>query len=148
VIYEKLHDWTDKYPWSEDEICTWISIYWFSTSGPATNIRIYYETVHDWNNLGKNKITRERCTQWVGGGVKIGLSHFPRDLRVLPSTWTRTQGNVVFEKEHPSGGHFAAWERPENIVSDLREMFGKGGGAYKVVKGRSGYGNTSLIAKL
>jgi pimeloyl-ACP methyl ester carboxylesterase len=26
-IYEKLHDWTDSYPWTDDEICTWISIY-------------------------------------------------------------------------------------------------------------------------
>lgn len=27
-IYEKLHDWTDDYPWTDDEILTWISIYW------------------------------------------------------------------------------------------------------------------------
>lgn len=147
-IYEKLHDWTDDYPWTEDEICTWVSIYWFSTAGPAASVRIYYEATHDWNKLGKKKITRERVAQWIGGGVKLGLSHFPRDLRVLPSTWTRTQGNVVFEKEHPSGGHFAAWERPENLVSDLREMFGKGGGAYGVVRGRTGYGKATVAAKL
>jgi hypothetical protein len=22
-IYEKLHSWTDDYPWSEEEVCTW-----------------------------------------------------------------------------------------------------------------------------
>ncbi|KAJ0360302.1 hypothetical protein COL26b_014116 [Colletotrichum chrysophilum] len=33
-IYEKLHDWTDGYPWTDDEILTWISIYQFSTMGP------------------------------------------------------------------------------------------------------------------
>lgn len=28
-IYEKLHDWTDsQYKWTDDEICTWISVYW------------------------------------------------------------------------------------------------------------------------
>lgn len=27
-IYEKLVAWTDEYPWTDDEICTWISIYW------------------------------------------------------------------------------------------------------------------------
>lgn len=47
-VYEKLHDWTDNYPWTPDEICTWMSIYWFSTAGPAANIRIYYEAVHQW----------------------------------------------------------------------------------------------------
>lgn len=137
-IYEKLHDWTDNYPWTEDEICTWISVYWFSTAGPAANVRIYYEAIH---NFGKkdNKVTRENVMQWIPN-IKLGLSHFPKDLRVLPSTWTRTQGNVVFEKAHESGGHFAAWEKPEYLVADLREMFGKGGGAYGVVKGKDGYG--------
>lgn len=24
-IYEKLHDWTDNYPWTDDEILTWVS---------------------------------------------------------------------------------------------------------------------------
>ena len=37
------------------------------------------------------------------------------------------------------GGHFSAYERPEAIVQDLREMFGKGGGAEGVVDGASGY---------
>jgi hypothetical protein len=43
-------------------------------------------------------------------------------------------GNIVYEKNHPDGGHFAAWERPEAIIGDLREMFGKNGGARDVVK--------------
>jgi hypothetical protein len=34
-IYEKLHDWTDGYPWSEEEILTWVSIYQFSRMGPG-----------------------------------------------------------------------------------------------------------------
>ncbi|KAL9600163.1 MAG: hypothetical protein Q9179_003297, partial [Wetmoreana sp. 5 TL-2023] len=46
-IYEKLHDWTDEYPWTDDEILTWVSVYWFSTAGPAASLRIYYESVHD-----------------------------------------------------------------------------------------------------
>ncbi|KAI4143507.1 MAG: hypothetical protein L6R39_004548, partial [Caloplaca ligustica] len=46
-IYEKLHDWTDNYPWTEDEILTWVSVYWHSTAGPAASARIYYETKKD-----------------------------------------------------------------------------------------------------
>ncbi|KIX00774.1 uncharacterized protein Z518_09839 [Rhinocladiella mackenziei CBS 650.93] len=129
-IYEKLHNWTD------EEICTWVSIYWFSTAGPAASCRIYYE-------IGRNgpwgtRISREKIREWQSR-VKIGSSHFPRDIHVLPSTWTRTVGQCVFEKEHASGGHFAAWERPMDIVADVREMFSKGGGAYGVVKGRHGH---------
>ncbi|KAK5657373.1 hypothetical protein OQA88_2943 [Cercophora sp. LCS_1] len=40
-IYEKLHDWTDAYLWTDDEILTWVSLYWFSTAGPAASARIY-----------------------------------------------------------------------------------------------------------
>ncbi|TCD68986.1 hypothetical protein EIP91_009208 [Steccherinum ochraceum] len=39
--------------------------------------------------------------------------------------WMRTTGNVVYESEHPAGGHFAAYEQPEALVGDLREMFRK-----------------------
>ncbi|KAI1842814.1 hypothetical protein JX266_010990 [Neoarthrinium moseri] len=136
-IYEKLHDWTDSYPWTDDEVCTWISIYWFSTAGPAASVRIYYETQHNYDNR-PNKLDRNRLRSW-SPGVKLGFSHFPMDITVYPSTWVRTLGETVFEKEHERGGHFAAFEQPQELVEDVREMFGKTGGAYNVVKGRSGY---------
>jgi len=45
----------------------------------------------------------------------------------------------VFESEHESGGHFAAHEKPEVLVGDLRKMFGKGGPAFGVVREKNGY---------
>jgi hypothetical protein len=42
-IYEKLHDWTDDYPWTDEEILMWISIYWFSEAGPCASGYIYRE---------------------------------------------------------------------------------------------------------
>ncbi|KAK5949394.1 hypothetical protein OHC33_009567 [Knufia fluminis] len=138
-IYEKLHDWADDYPWTDDEICTWVSIYWFSNAGPAAACRIYYEMIHDkhgryvpYESLGKGfegavsgttKVTRKWLKQDHGTGVKIGQSHFPNDIHVLPSAWTSTIGTVVFEREHASGGHFAAYEKPKELVEDLRVMF-------------------------
>lgn len=73
-IYEKLHDWTDGYPFTEDEVCTWISLYWFSTAGPAANVRIYYEAVHAWNVDEEKKVTRERLGEWIPN-VKIGYRY-------------------------------------------------------------------------
>jgi hypothetical protein len=55
---------------------------------------------------------------------------------------------VVFEGVHEHGGHFAAHEQPEALVGDLRKMFGRGGGAYGVVKGKSGYAEGLLRARL
>ena len=53
-------------------------------------------------------------------------------------SWTRIR-HLVFESEHESGGHFAAHEKPEELVEDVRRMFGRGGGAFGVVKGKDGY---------
>jgi len=132
-IYEKLHDWSDDYPWTDDEICTWMSIYWFSTAGPAASVRIYYERNHPSGDSPDT--SRERLRSWIPG-VKIGLSHFPNDISVLHHTWTRVLGNVVFEREHTRGGHFAAHEKPDELAADLREMFGAKGGAHGVIKGK------------
>ncbi|KAL6719046.1 hypothetical protein ACLMJK_003281 [Lecanora helva] len=129
-IYEKLHDWTDNFLWTDDEILTWVSIYWFSTAGPAASARIYYENRHS------------SAIHIIGSyvpHVKLGISYFPKDLSVPPRTWGRALGRVVFESEHLDGGHFAAHERPEMLSQDLFKMFGKGGKAYAVVEGKTGY---------
>lgn len=58
---------------------------------------------------------------------------------MLPKSWATKLGPIVFTSEHKSGGHFAAFENPQAIARDLGEMFGKGGGAYGVLRGNSGY---------
>lgn len=136
-IYEKLHDWTDSHPWADDEIFTWISIYYFSTAGPGAAHRIYYEFMHP----RPDSIRREDLHRWIPN-VKLGLAYNPKELSVLPKSWCRTLGPVVFESFNESGGHFYATEKPAFLARDLRTMFGKGGGAFKVVKGKSGYDRT------
>ncbi|KAH9037750.1 alpha/beta-hydrolase [Lactarius hengduanensis] len=127
-IYEKLVTWTDAYPWTDDEVLTWVSIYWFSRAGPAASVRIYYEFAHTDNG-----------TRFPKTSVPVGLSFFPKELMQLPRVWLRAQGKVVFESEHEVGGHFAAYEQPEALVMDLRKMFGKSGPAAGVVPGYTGY---------
>jgi hypothetical protein len=136
-ILEKLHDWTDNYPWSDDEILTWISIYYFSRAGPAASCRVYYEAVDehtDADGLPINKAMFEYVPY-----VKLGLAYFPKEVVPMPHAWGRVLGPVVFESHHDQGGHFAAWENPEALASDLNKMFGKGGPAYGVVPGKNGY---------
>ncbi|KAL1950156.1 hypothetical protein VTO73DRAFT_5279 [Trametes versicolor] len=130
-IYEKLVGWTDKYPWTDDEVLEWISVYWFSKQGPAASIRIYYEMTgggtHDVFEGAK------RTT------VPFGTSYFPGDIFSLPKSWASILGNVVFQAVHDKGGHFAAFEMPEVLAGDLRKMYGKDGPAYGVVPGKNGY---------
>ncbi|KAH9169982.1 Alpha/Beta hydrolase protein [Lactarius sanguifluus] len=127
-IYEKLITWTDAYPWTDDEILTWVSIYWFSRAGPAASVRIYYELA-----LSGEVIVFPKTT------VPVGLSFFPKDVVQFPKVLLRSKGRIVFESEHKVGGIFAAYEQPEALVGDLRKMFGKSGPATGVVPGYTGY---------
>ncbi|CAJ2500679.1 Uu.00g035320.m01.CDS01 [Anthostomella pinea] len=130
-LLECLHDWVDDYKWTDDEILTWVSIYYFSRAGPAASSYIYYAIEH-------TEVSPFAVAQKYSE-VPLGVSRFPQDLILLPKLWTRTLGPVVFENEHSRGGHFASWERPDAIFGDLRAMFGKDGGAYGVVAGKTGY---------
>ncbi|KAI1413686.1 alpha/beta-hydrolase [Hypoxylon sp. FL1857] len=122
-VYEKLKDWTDEYGWTDDEVLTWVSIYQFSEAGADANLRIYYEARHKPG--GGEDLTK--ILEW-NGKVPLGISYFPRDVIVLPSSWGRTLGPVVFETRHEEGGHFAAFEKPEVLVGDLKKMFARKGG--------------------
>jgi hypothetical protein len=105
-IYEKLHDWTDSYPWTDDQILRWVSIYQFSRAGPGRAHQIYYEVQHtDPSKEGiKGKtVTRVDVSKYIGG-VKLGLVHNPKELGGVPSTWARTLGDVVYEVFNDKGG--------------------------------------------
>ena len=119
----------------------------------AATLRIYYESTHPSPSPSPNSTvtptSRLRTGEWIPN-VPIGYSHQPRELRIVPSTWYRKIGPLVFDRHNDSGGHFWAWEKPESVVRDLRDMFrkpetgsdadGEGvGGAFGVVEGRSGY---------
>jgi hypothetical protein len=130
-IYEKLHDWSDNYAWTDDEILTWVSIYYFSKAGSAATGCVYYEMEH--------RQPAAFTAAQVYMDVPLGIARFPKDVILLPKLWNHTMGPIVLESEHESGGHFAAWECPDAIVKDLRTMFGRGGGAYGCVPGKNGY---------
>jgi hypothetical protein len=116
-VYEKMHDWSDEYPWTDDEILTWVSIYYFSTAGPDASSHIYYAIEHRQPNAFA-------ATQSYVD-VPLGIARFNNDSVLLPKLWNQSLGPIVLESEHERGGHFAAWEQPDAIVQDLRSMFGK-----------------------
>lgn len=114
-LYEKLHDWSDEYPWTDDEILTWVSIYYFSTAGPEASSNIYYVMEHS------EPPAFEAIKAY--NEVPFGVTRFAGDVVMLPKLWNQTLGPVVFENEEERGGHFASWERPDVMVKDLRSMF-------------------------
>ncbi|KAL4927152.1 epoxide hydrolase [Aspergillus undulatus] len=72
-IYDKLHDWTDDYPWSDDEILTWVSIYVFSTAGPAASTRIYFEASED-------ESVTATMSKPAPASVKVGVAQFKAEI--------------------------------------------------------------------
>lgn len=70
-ILEKLYAWSDNYPWTDDELIAWVSLYWLSSAGPGASVRIYYELA--WE--------KDRAVETARVGrlshVKYGVAHFP-----------------------------------------------------------------------
>lgn len=145
-IYDKLHSWSSDYQWTDEEILTWVSIYYFSRAGPTASTRIYYEASAPAPESAKSK--DGDATKWtnieqsigaVPGRVRLAIAQFKDELIQWPMFWYGAMGNVVKETEFDRGGHFAAWEVPELLVGDLKEFMGRGGGAYGAVTGKDGY---------
>lgn len=119
-LLEKLQEWSDNYNWPDEELLTFVSVYYFSTAGPAAAQRIYYEV----SNEPEHRYTYQGVIEY-NSHIKIGLTYNPKELEIFPKMYGRTLGNVVYEAENEVGGHFYAHEHPEWLARDLHSMFGR-----------------------
>jgi microsomal epoxide hydrolase len=44
------------------------------------------------------------------------------EIAPIPRSWVATTGDLVFFRQHRSGGHFAAVERPAALLKDIEEF--------------------------
>ena len=111
-IYDKFQSKTDNHGLAEDalsrdDMLDAISLYWFTNSA-ASSGRIYWE-----NKSGKfrgPKLT-----------LPVAVTVFPKDIPRLPRSWIEdTYSNLIHYGEADKGGHFAALEQPEILVSEIR----------------------------
>ena len=49
----------------------------------------------------------------------MGYSYFPMELGPIPIAWAKTSGDLIWHRSHDSGGHFAAMEKPKELVQDM-----------------------------
>ena len=113
-IVEKFHAWCDcdgnvESRFTKDELLTNITLYWVTQTGTSST-RIYFENRVATGNPGK--VT-----------VPTACALFPKEITVPPRKWVESRYNLVRWTEMPRGGHFAALEQPELLVSDVREFF-------------------------
>ncbi|MEW2558825.1 epoxide hydrolase family protein [Streptomyces griseorubiginosus] len=111
-IYEKYQSKTDNHGLAEDalsvdDILDTISLYWFTNSA-ASSARIYWENKS--RTFAGPKVT-----------LPVAVTVFPKDIPRVPRSWIEdTYSHLIHYGEADKGGHFAALEQPETLVSEIR----------------------------
>jgi pimeloyl-ACP methyl ester carboxylesterase len=116
-IIEKFRTWSDcggdvERSFTRDELLTNVMLYWV-TATAHSSARLYYET----QKSGRFGTAGERVE------VPTGCAIFPKEIARPPRRWAERNYNVVHWTEMKRGGHFAAMEEPELLVSDVQDMF-------------------------
>ncbi|WP_144141976.1 epoxide hydrolase family protein [Paraburkholderia sp. BCC1884] len=116
-IGEKFRAWSDcdgdvERVFSKDELLTNISLYWY-TQSMGSAIQMYWE-----NRLQPMRFAREPRVM-----PPVGYAHFPKELSHPPRSWLERSFDVVQWTDMPSGGHFAAMEKPELLATEIRKFF-------------------------
>jgi pimeloyl-ACP methyl ester carboxylesterase len=115
-IVDRFHSWCDsprqlEESVSKDQLLTNITIYWVTQTIQSS---IY-------GYLAETRRPTLKPNDWVGRPV--GLALFPRDLAgIPPRRLAERRLNVVHWTEMPRGGHFGAWELPEEFAIDLKRF--------------------------
>ena len=112
-IADKLFTWSDSYPWSSAELITWTLLHYFP--GPTGSLQIYRE------NSATEMISGPDADKFLK--TPTGVSAFAKEAEMVPRSWAEKKANIMFWQEHESGGHFAAYEKPDDLVADLVRFF-------------------------
>ncbi|KAE8349384.1 alpha/beta-hydrolase [Aspergillus coremiiformis] len=109
-VGEKFLDWPDD-PLPLDRILESVSLYWFTETFPRSiyHYREVFPPPKTMHTLDPRWYIRK----------PFGHSYFPRELLPAPRAWVEATGNLVFFREHEQGGHFAAAERPQDLLDDV-----------------------------
>jgi pimeloyl-ACP methyl ester carboxylesterase len=114
-IVEKFRAWSDcggdvESVFSKDDLLTNITLYWL-TNSIATSTRLYYEVRND-PSLKPGYVS-----------TPTGFASFAKEVSSPPKEWVARAYNLTRFTEFDRGGHFAALERPDELVTEIREFF-------------------------
>lgn len=101
-MVDKLYTWSDHYPWTKTEMITWTQLHYFPD--PTTSFRIYREH-------GPQELDDIPCER-----TPTGSSAFAGEMEMVPRSWVEGRANITFWRDHESGGHFAAYEKPDELA--------------------------------
>ncbi|WP_082367338.1 epoxide hydrolase family protein [Ensifer adhaerens] len=93
-----------------DDVLDNVSLFWF-TGTAISAARLYWET------------TVAGLSFFAVKGVKlpVACSVFPDEMYQAPRSWAeKAYPKLIHYNKLPKGGHFAAWEQPDHMVSEIR----------------------------
>ncbi|HLL61528.1 MAG TPA: epoxide hydrolase [Propionibacteriaceae bacterium] len=109
-IVEKLRSWSDcggdlESVFSREDLLTWLTAYWVT------------------GTIGSSFVPYVEDAPPIEGKVDIPtvVTIFPHDLVPAPREFGERFFDIRVWDEEPSGGHFGAWEKPEEFVAGLRK---------------------------
>jgi pimeloyl-ACP methyl ester carboxylesterase len=99
---------------SRDDILDNITLYWLTKTGVSA-ARLYWEAFQG----PKGGFFDVRNVK-----IPVAVSVFPDEIYAAPQTWAvKAYPKLVYFNKVAKGGHFAAWEQPEQFSIELRAAF-------------------------
>ena len=99
---------------TRDDILDNITLYWI-TNTAISSARLYWE----FHRVATAGFFDVRNVQ-----IPVAVSAFAREIYAAPQSWAeRAYPKLLFFNKHDKGIHFAAWEQPEALTTDLRNAF-------------------------
>lgn len=110
-IVERFKDWTDSEQVPEDAIdrdtiLTNVAIYWFNRAA-GSSARVYKDS--PWGGA------------YASNPIPTAVAVFPKDIVQPIRRFAEQTNNIVRWTEFKKGGHFAALEKPDQLLTDIRE---------------------------
>ncbi|KAJ8608708.1 hypothetical protein MRB53_039510 [Persea americana] len=119
---EKFLAWTDD-DFSMEKILEGVSLYWLTDTYARCMYHNrgmgYPEENPKRANMGA--LTSGKSFQLPHVDKSCGYSMFAKEIVPVPKSWAEKTCNLIFFNEHGSGGHFAAMEKPKELLSDVEE---------------------------
>ncbi len=95
---------------TRDDVLDNITLFWLTNTGISA-ARLYGENPFQF--FSPKNI-----------GIPTAVSAFPDELYQCPRGWAeQAYPKLIYYNKHDEGGHFAAWEQPAALSSDLRAAF-------------------------
>ena len=99
---------------SKDDILDNITLYWLTKTGISA-ARLYWEAFQG----PKGGFFDVRNVK-----IPVAVSVFPDEIYAAPKSWAqKAYPKLVYFNKVEKGGHFAAWEQPEQFSIELRAAF-------------------------